>query len=130
MYSIIGLYHEEGFGLSIWSGYFTKEKESNEIIGQLIDKYGPSTLKGCLNKDTIEFSKTYNMEGIMINYKFDLQNNIWVGEYNLDGDSGKVLCDIKLFLKQSNLKKQYLTPEDQAHITLNKMIEEGYLKKE
>jgi len=111
LYSISGLFYEEFIGISPWGGYFVKGCEGdreNQIVGQLIDRYGPSRLEGILEKDSLEFRKQYercNNEK-MFYYKFSLKNGIWQGEFfSLDGYTGRATCKIKLCLGKLNFER-------------------------
>ena len=135
LYSITGLFYEAFPGISPWGGHFIKGREGdseNQIVGQLIDMYGPSRLEGVLEKDSLEFRKQYercNFEQ-MFDYKFSLKNGIWQGEFSSpDGYRGRSICKTNLCLGELNFKKVDLrTPEGYAKALIDNMVQTGYLE--
>ena len=135
LYSITGLFYEAFPGISPWGGHFVKGHEGdseNQIVGQIIDMYGPSRLEGVLEKDSLEFRKQYercNFEQ-MFDYKFSLKNGIWQGEVSSpDGYRGRSICKTNLCLGELNFEKVDLrSPEGYAKALIDSMVQTGYLE--
>ena len=135
LYSIAGLFYEAFPGISPWGGYFIRGREGgskNQIVGQLIDLYGPSQLKGVLEKDSLEFKKKYercNHEQ-MFDYKFSLKNGIWQGEFSSpNGYRGRSICKTNLCLEELDFEKVDLrSPEGYAKALIDSMVQTDYLE--
>ena len=135
LYSITGLFYEAFPGISPWGGHFIKGNEGdfeNQIVGQLIDVYGPSRLEGVLKKDSLKFRKQYDRcnNEQMFDYKFSLKNGIWQGEFSSpEGYSGRSICKTNLCLGEVNFKEVDLSnPEEYVKALIDSMVQTGYLE--
>lgn len=138
LYSITGLFYESFPGISPWGGHFLRGKEGepeNQISGQLIDMYGPSTLEGIMEGEKLKFRKQYinsNREQTF-DYEFVLKNGIWQGEYiNFPAAdyNGRSVCKTFSCLEHLNFERVDLrTPEGFAKALIDSMVENGKLEK-
>ncbi len=107
LYSIVGVF-DEVFRLVPFGGYFVrglKGCSQNQIVGQIVDRYGQSKIEGQLDEENglLEFRKQYmgcNSEQVF-DYKFSLEKGIWQGRFSSPSRdwSGRSSCKIDLFRK-------------------------------
>jgi len=136
IYSITGFFYEDFPGISPWGGYFIRGREGdpeNQIVGQLIDLHGPSSLKGVLEEDSLEFEKQYEQcnHEQLFDYRFSLKDGIWQGEWSspVNNYIGKSVCKTNLCLGNINFERVDLgSPEGFAKALIDSMIRTGYLE--
>lgn len=135
LHSITGLFYEDFPGISPWGGYFIRGLgEENNIEGMLADVHGLSRIDGKINSDLLEFRKQYGDEnmGQVYDYRFQLKNGIWLGEYTsseFSSYSGRSLCKTNLCLKDLNFKNIAInSPEDFVRVLIDNMVNSGKIE--
>lgn len=135
LYSITGLFYESFPGISPWGGFFIRgtEKGPEEIEGMLVDTYGSSLINGQMGSDSLEFRKQYQENrGQAFDYKFSLENGVWLGEYvSTQSDyNGRSICKTNLCLSDLSFRKfDMRTPDGWAKAMVDSMVEGGQLEK-
>lgn len=100
LYSITGLFYDSAC-LTPWGGFFTKGiqgQPEDAIVGQLIDIYGPSEIKGTIAESQMRFLKSY-ANGREFDYNFSLKNGIWMGNFSSPLCRGRAVCKTNLCLE-------------------------------
>src|SRR3989344_8309833 len=99
LYGITGFFREGTQHMSVaqFGGFFTKLK-NGRILGDLVDPYGPSQIRGWLRERSLEFDKS--CDNRQFKYRFTRQQDgVWVGAYEgvtsprLQGDA---VCKIRV----------------------------------
>jgi len=134
LYSITGMFYESFPGIIPWGGYLIRGMDGEEdgIEGMLADVHGISRITGTMNPDQLEFRKQYEKNrGQTFDYKFQLKDTIWLGEYVSASSefNGKSICKTNLCIKDLTFKKFDLrTPEGYAKALIDSMVDGGQLE--
>ncbi len=74
-----------------FGGFFIQEDESDNIRGNLVDRYGESRIEGLISAEEFSFSKRYaadkNGARAPIFYRFSREGEKWVGTYQMTPDN-------------------------------------------
>jgi len=96
LYSIAGYFCQpkRGFDAVAFGGYFRYDVLDKLVLdGQLIDRFGPSTIEGRMDDEVLVFDKEYQSRGYALTYEFTKRNGIWVGDYaGKTTGKGKAQC--------------------------------------
>ncbi len=135
LHSITGMFYESFPGISPWGGYLIRGMDGKDdgIEGMLADVHGISRITGTMNPELLEFRKQYGQNrGHAFNYKFQLKNGVWLGEYVSTSQdySGRSICKTNLCIKDLTFKKFDLSsPDRYVKALIDSMVESGQLEK-
>lgn len=99
---ICGLFDDKSYGIRPFGGYLTLR--GDRISGFLRDLYGQSRVSGPMDKNRLEFLKTYTgierelQRKLPIDFKFKRENGIWWGRYRipLSNETRLAVCGTRL----------------------------------
>lgn len=136
-YNIKGVILQPFYENVIYEGIFKKNLENQIIEGELFDVWGLSSIEGNLLPNELNFNKSYRKRS-PIKYQFKRKGNLWVGTYQgNDCGVGESLCEIVKLENKFELNWEEIannatlrpeTVEEFAKFTIQKMVEEGYIK--
>lgn len=137
LFSITGVFHQEGYGIIPSGGYFLRDDsiEGGLISGLMADVFGMASINGeYLSDSEIMMEKQYHHHEVPIEYslRFNSEKNLWEGEYRARLSlHGRAIFDIKPAidgLPPLELIAVLKSPEEAAEELLESLINEGFVK--